>query len=219
MNGVHDMGGMHGFGPIRPEADEPVFHETWEGRIYAMHIAMGAWGRWTVDANRHSREVIPPAEYLRMSYYQRWVVSLETLLVQAALVSTAELASGRPDSGSRSANPPLAAASVPQMLAAGAPSARPSTAPPRFAVGERVRAQTLNPVSHTRLPRYVRGRVGTIVRDHGFHVFPDTSALGLGEQPQRLYGVRFGATELWGPFANPSDAVSLDLWDAYLESL
>ena len=82
MNGAHDMGGMHGFGPVQPETDEPVFHAPWEGRVYAMRRLMGAWRRWNIDAGRHSIERMPAADYLRSSYYEKWLQSLETLMVE-----------------------------------------------------------------------------------------------------------------------------------------
>src|SRR5215467_14276481 len=105
MNGVHDMGGMHGFGPVEYEGDEPVFHEPWEGRVYALTRAMGAWGKWNIDASRHSRERIPPAEYLRMSYYEKWLAGLTRLLIEHGLVMQAELESGKPASGSPRPHP------------------------------------------------------------------------------------------------------------------
>ena len=217
MNGVHDMGGLHGLGPIAPEAGEPVFHAAWEARVLALTLAVGAWGRWTLDASRHQRELIPGPDYLRMSYYEKWLTGLIDLMVKAGLVTRAEIACGRPAPGALPATPPLTVARVAGALAAGGPASRDVPAPRRFAVGEKVRARNLNPLGHTRLPRYVRGRQGVVERDHGVHVFPDTNAHGLGEQPRRLYGVRFTARALWGEAAAGRDSVHLDLWDDYLE--
>lgn len=214
MNGVHDMGGMHGFGPIGPKADESIFHSDWEARAFALVMAVA---HWPVDTHRHALERIPPADYLRMTYYERWIEGFATLCVERGLLTAAEIEAGRAEPSAPVQTPRLAAAVVPHVLAAGFPSERSSDAPPRFPVGARVRARTTNPRGHTRLPRYVRGRVGTIVHDHGAHVLPDTNAHGLGEQPQKLYTVRFAATELWGPDASPRDTVSLDLWESYLE--
>jgi nitrile hydratase len=213
MNGVHDMGGMHGLGPIAPEPGEPVFHERWEARTYAMALAVGAWGRWTLDAFRHQRELIPGPEYLATSYYAQWLESLAILLARSGLVSAAELKSGRPDAHAA----PLQAEE--RVASAASPSsafARQIADAPQFVVGDRVRARNLNPTGHTRLPRYVRGRAGEITRHHGAHVFPDSNAHGAGEDPRHLYQVRFAAKELWGEAAF-GGAVYLDLWEPYLE--
>jgi nitrile hydratase len=214
MNGVHDMGGMHGFGPVRPEVNEPVFHAEWEKRAFALVMAIA---HWPVDTHRHALERIPPADYLRLTYYERWMEATAMLCLELGLVTRDELAAGHADPAAPKVTPRLAAPAVPGILAAGFPSERRSDAAPRFAPGDRVRARTVNPRGHTRLPRYVRGHVGTIVLDHGAHVLPDTNAHGLGEQPQRLYTVRFSARDLWGPEAAPRDAVSADLWESYLE--
>ena len=217
MNGVHDMGGMHGLGPISPPTEEPVFHEPWEARALALTLAAGAWGRWTLDASRHQRELIPGPDYLRMSYYEKWITSLETLMVNGGLVTDGEIASGRPAEGAVKASPPLSAEQVEPAMARGGPTDRPLPKPPRYVVGDVVRARNINPTGHTRLPRYARGHVGVISHDHGGHVFPDTNAHGLGEQPQPLYQVRFEAAELWGPDADGRGAVYLDLWETYLD--
>lgn len=219
MNGVHDMGGMHGLGPIDPESEatEPLFHEPWEARALALTLAAGAWGRWNIDVSRHERESIPGPDYLRMSYYEKWITGLESLMLKTGLVTTEELASGRPAEGVAKATPPLTGERVPGMLASGGPVSREIAAQPRFAVGDKVRARNLNPNGHTRLPRYVRGRPGVISRRHGAHVFPDAHAHGLGEQPQPLYQVRFEAADLWGPASAQKSAVYLDLWESYLE--
>lgn len=218
MNGIHDMGGMHGMGAIRHETNEPVFHEVWEGRVYAINRAIGAWGKWNIDASRHGIELLPPADYLRMSYYERWLARNIELMVKHGLVTQQEIETGKPAPGSQKATPPLTAAAVPAMAARRGSYMRPAAeAKARFKVGERVRARKMNPVGHTRLPRYARGREGTIFRHHGIFVFPDTNAHFLGEQPQHLYSVRFAARELWGDAASPRDSVYLDMWDSYLE--
>jgi nitrile hydratase len=216
MNGVHDMGGMHGLGPIAPDSDEPLFHAEWESRVLAMNLAVGAWGRWNIDTSRHARERIPGPDYLKMSYYEKWLVGLIDLIVTAGLVTQQELETGRAADGPR-LSPPLTADRVALTLVAGGPATRDLEAPRAFTLGQTVRARNLNPTGHTRLPRYVRGRLGMVERDHGVHVFPDTNAHGLGEQPRRLYGVRFNARELWGDGSSTRDSVHLDLWDAYLE--
>ena len=217
MNGVHDMGGMHGLGPIDPEPDEPLFHAPWEARALALTLAAGAWGRWTLDASRHQRELIPGPDYLRMSYYEKWIAGLEALLIKTGLVTEGELASGEPAPGVAKANPPLTGARTAAMLASGGPTLREIARPPAFSVGDKVRARNINPSGHTRLPRYARGRVGAVSRSHGAHVFPDANAHGLGEQPRPLYQVRFEAAELWGEASGGRGAVYIDLWEDYLE--
>ena len=217
MNGVHDMGGMHGMGPIQYESNEPVFHEPWEARVFALNRAVRAWGKWTTDASRYAVERIPAPEYLRMSYYEQRLNSLVELMVENGLVTRAEVESGEPTPGPPNATPALIASAVSAMVAKGKPASREVPAPARFTVGQRVRARNIHPTGHTRLPRYARRKVGTIHRDHGVHVFPDTNAHSLGEKPQHLYSVRFAARELWGEQALERDAVYIDLWDDYLE--
>jgi nitrile hydratase len=218
MNGAQDMGGMHGFGPIVPEREDgPKFHADWEKRAMALTIAAGATGAWNIDMSRHARESLPPAEYLTIGYYGTWLRGIEKLLVACGLATGAEVASGHavtpPAPGPRVLRPEA----VPAVLARGAPTARAAATPPAFAVGDRVRARVMNPAGHTRLPRYVRGHVGTVAHCHGAHVFPDTHAHGRGEQPQHLYTVVFDGADLWGEGGEPGTAVSVDAWESYLE--
>jgi nitrile hydratase subunit beta len=217
MNGVHDMGGMHGMGPIHHENNEPVFHVRWESRVFAMYIALSAWHKWNIDAARHSREVIPPDEYLRMSYYEKWFAGQVELLVKSGLVTATEIESGVPAPGTAKATPPMTVEKIPTTVANRINARRDVSVAPRFRTGQRVRARNMHPVGHTRLPRYVRAKVGTIDRDHGVFVFPDTNAHFLGEKPQHVYSVRFAARELWGEQAAPRDSVYVDMWDDYLE--
>jgi len=218
MNGVHDMGGMHGMGPVVIEPNEPVFHEAWEARVFALRRAMGAWGKWNIDATRHSVELVPPAEYLELSYYARQFVAFLELMVQVGLVTRAEIERGLPASDAAKATPALTPAKAASLIAKGAPTSRDVIVSPRFHVGQRVRARNINPAGHTRLPRYVRSKVGVIDRDHGVFVFPDTNAHFLGEKPQHVYSVRFAARDVWGDQASPNDSLYIDLWDDYLES-
>ena len=217
MNGVHDMGGLQDMGPIQHESDEPVFHAPWEGRTYALNRALRAWGKWNLDASRHEIELLPPADYLRMSYYEKWLQTNSSLAVKHGLITQAELESGKPEPGSPKATPPLTAGMSSRFLSRGIPSSRAPRVRPLFRVGQRVRARNLNPPGHTRLPRYARGKIGTIDRDHGVYVFPDTMAHFRGEKRQHVYSVRFAARELWGEQASPRDSVHLDMWDDYLE--
>jgi nitrile hydratase len=219
MNGGQDLGGMHGLGPVAPEPGEPVFHAAWERRAFALTLAMGAQGRWTLDRSRFARENRHPVDYLSASYYELWTKALERLATEEGFLVPGEIEAGRaiapPPAHARAA---LSAADVPRVLARGGPTARPLAAPPRFAIGATVRVVPTATASHTRAPRYCRGRVGRIEAHHGGHVFPDTNATGLGENPAHLYGVRFAAREIWGPAAAAGDSVRIDLWEPYLEA-
>jgi nitrile hydratase subunit beta len=208
---------MHGMGSIQYEKNEPVFHEPWEARIFALNRAVRAWRIWTADASRHAVELIPAPEYLRMSYYEQRLHSLVELMIKSGLVSRAEVENGKSAPNSLKATPALTADAVPSMLAKGRPMSREVPVAARFKAGQAVRARNINPTGHTRLPRYARGKLGTIHLDHGVYVFPDTNADSLGENPQHLYSVRFSARELWGEQASSRDAVYLDMWDDYLE--
>jgi len=215
VNGVHDMGGMHGLGPIAPETDEPPFHHDWEGRVHALVIASPAGGN--IDARRHQRELIPGPVYLAMTYYEKWFEALRQSLLQGGHVTEAEMASARADPAAPKATPRLAARDVPKALSRLGSYLRDASAPAAFTVGDRVRARNLHPAGHTRLPRYARGRVGVIERVHGPHVYPDTHAHAGADDPRWLYLVRFTSRELWGLDAAENDSVSLDLWEPYLE--
>ena len=218
MNGVHDMGGMHGMGPIDAEKNEPVFHSVWEARTYALNRAMSAARKWNIDRGRFEIEILPPADYLRMTYYEKWFARLVKLLVKTGLLTEAEIQSGKADPAAAKQTPALTADRVPSAAINRAiPSSRDPKIKPRFKVGQTVKALNIHPVGHTRLPRYARGKVGKIDRDHGVYVFPDTSAQGLGDKRQHVYSVKFAARELWGENASPQDSVYIDLWDDYLE--
>ena len=156
-------------------------------------------------------------EYLSMTYYQIWLAGLEKLMAQRELVSPEEMAAGHAIGQPKPVPRTLSAADVAKVLYRGGPTERETNTAPRLSVGDRIRAKNMHPVTHTRLPRYVRGHVGTVERVLGCHVFPDSNSLGFGENPHWLYTVRFAATELWGPTANPRDSVCLDLWEPYLE--
>jgi nitrile hydratase beta subunit len=217
MNGAHDMGGAHGFGPVEPEPNEPVFHAEWERRAFAITVAMGATGEWNIDMSRFARENRSPADYLAKSYYELWLAGLEALLAERRLVSAEELAAGRALGSPKPVTRILAADDVDRVLSRGTAVAREPNAPARFKPGDRVRARNMHPSGHTRLPRYVRGRVGTVERVRGCHVFPDSNAAATGEQPQWLYAVQFEGRELWGATGDPKLKVSVDAWEPYLE--
>ena len=208
MNGPQDLGGAMGFGPVRPEPGEPVFHAPWEARALGLTLAVGALGHWNIDESRHARESLPPAVYYASSYYEIWIQALERLIDRHALL----------EDGAAAPHPKrLSAESVPASLAAGTEYARPIATPARFRPGDPVRARNIHPRGHTRLPRYVRGHVGRIEAEHGGFILPDAHAHGRGEAPERLYTVVFDGAELWGPDAEPGLAVSVDAWESYLE--
>lgn len=215
MNGPQDMGGQTGFGPVMPEANEPTFHAEWERRVLALNLAMGATGSCNIDTLRHARESLPALTYWSSSYYEIWLAGLTKLMIERGLVTADEIAGGRMLLPPRPVKRVLTADIVPAVLAQGGPASRPSDSLPGFPIGTRVRARNINPTGHTRLPRYVRGRVGEIITLHGTHVFPDSSAHGRGDDPHWLYTVRFSAKELWGS-ATP-DHIHIDLWEPYLE--
>lgn len=216
MDGVHDMGGMDGHGAVVVEEDEPVFHAPWEGRVLALTRAAGAARVWNLDMARFAMERLPPAVYLSSSYYERWLLGLETNLVEHGLVGADELAAGR---SLREGPTPAGRLTLEQ--ADGPPGRgsfeRPAPRPAKFAAGDPVRARNIHPTGHTRLPRYVRGHAGTVVLIHGCHVYPDHSVLGE-EDPQWLYTVRFAGRELWGPDTDPRLTVSVDAFEPYLEA-
>jgi nitrile hydratase len=225
MNGVHDLGGMHGFGRVERETDEPVFHAPWEGLVFSIVRAARAQRLYNIDESRRAIEQLAPARYLTSSYYARWLAAAEALLVEKGVLTPEE-----PDARARdlTARPdtPAPARGVSglgdRVIASlrARPSYRRAGPAPRFAVGERVRTRNIHPRHHTRLPRYARGKVGVVHRVHGPFVFPDTNAHGGGENAQPLYNVRFDARELWSDSAEPGHAgVHLDLWESYLEAV
>ncbi|WMS41096.1 nitrile hydratase subunit beta [Acuticoccus sp. MNP-M23] len=207
MNGPQDLGGAHGFGPVVPETDEPVFHAAWERSAMALSVLMGPAGLWSLDRSRFARESLPAADYYTFSYYEIWTAGLEQLVAEAGIAEG-------------TATPPrrvLRAEDVRPAMDKGFSAERTGPAP-RFAVGDAVRVKPMNPAHHTRAPRYCRGKVGRITRVHGVHVFPDTSAHNEGENPQPLYNVAFAAADLWGPDTTAAN-VHLDLFEPYLDAV
>jgi nitrile hydratase len=208
------MGGMHGFGRVEPEADEPVFHEAWEGRVYAMQRALGPLRVWTIDMARASLEALPPDIYVRASYYQRWLLGLEHRVVDYKLIGADELAAGRSLRPADRPNRRFAPEDAKTMTRGS--FEREAKAPPRFEVGDRVRTRNINPLTHTRLPRYARDKVGEIEAIRGCHVYPDSVATGAGDDPQWLYTVVFSGRVLWGDDSDPSVRVSIEAFEPYL---
>jgi nitrile hydratase len=217
MDGVHDMGGMDGFGPVMPEVNEPVFHAEWEGRVLAMNRAMGFTRAWNGDISRHAKEVLPPDVYLASPYYWRWALGLEQMLMDNGLVGADEFAAGYALHPGKPLKRKLTLEALPDSLMR-ASYARPARTAALFKTGDRVRAKNIHPKGHTRLPRYVRGHVGVIEKVHGCHVFPDSHASRREEDPQWLYTVRFEGRELWGDQGDATVRVSVEAWEPYLES-
>jgi nitrile hydratase len=211
------MGGMDGFGRVEAEPNEPMFHAEWEARVMAMVRAMGAAGAFNIDTSRYYRERLPPDVYLSSSYYRKWLLGLENMLIDKGFVAEADMAAAH------AVEPPkplkrgkFRIDDVERVMTRGQ-FARPAPAPAKFKPGDRVRAKNVHPLTHTRLPRYVRGHVGVVERDHGCHVFPDTAAMDLGENPQWLYTVVFDGVELWGSNGDPTAKISIEAFEPYLE--
>lgn len=222
MNGPHDVGGAHGFGAVVIEPDEPVFHHDWERRVFGAFFS--TWGSVTnLDEVRFARERIDPAVFLRSRYYERWVESLEMLLVENGVTSPGELQEHRRRIDESPGDPlpsnpdPALVERALDVLYKGGDGWRAVETEPRFETGSRVRTRNLQPAGHTRLPAYIRGHVGRIEMIHGAFVLPDTNHAGQGEHAQYVYAVRFEATELWGEHGEPNASVTIDLWESYLE--
>lgn len=214
-DGIHDMGGMGGMGPVEPEPNERVFHAPWEGRVFALRRLLVPWGlggNW--GSFRFAQERVPAADYLRFSYYERWFTALVDLLRTNGVVTDGELASGTADAGAprpqRRERPPQAPLGF-GLLDLDVPA--------RFGVGETVRARTVDPPGHIRLPRYAQGKCGTVFRDNGVYALQDTDENGqqFGDFPQHVYTVRFTSRELWGDRGSERDAIYVELWEDYLE--
>lgn len=213
---VHDMGGMDGFGKVEPEPNEPVFHAPWEGRVLALQRAMGYAGAWNIDMSRAAQETLPPDVYLTSSYYQRWALAMEKNVVGRGLAGADELAAGHALYPGKPLKRKMTTDVVARGLTRGS-YGRPTNTAAKFKPGDRVRARNIHPLTHTRLPRYVRGHVGVVERVQGCHVFPDTAALDQGDDPQWLYTVVFESRELWGDDADPTIRISVEAFEPYLE--
>lgn len=219
MNGIHDCGGMDGLGTVAIEDNEPVFHASWEARVFGLNWAIAANGFWSLDQYRFAMEDRPVLDYMRDSYYAKWVYGIERLLLENGVVVPEELEVARHTELKASENPrpALTVDMIDGLVRNGASSRRDTGILPRFKVGDSVRARNVNVSGHTRVPRYVRDKVGTVHLSHGFFTFNDSMANDGLENSQSVYSVRFMATELWGDQANPRDSLYIDLWDDHLD--
>ncbi len=216
MNGAHDLGGMQGFGPVERETDEPVFHERWEGRVHGMMRTGLRLGVFNLDEYRWAVERMNPAAYLAASYYEKRLAALERLYIEKGVITQKEL--------DRRQKPPLPRApfknptNAKRIVTLAEPSSGKKVAfPPRYKSGDPVKAKNIHPRGHTRLPRYARGKPGTIQQVLGAYTLPDKNAMGLGPHLEYVYSVCFEARDLWGADAPANDRVFLDLWESYLE--
>ena len=226
MNGIHDMGGMQGAGPIAPENDEPVFHAQWEKDVFAIRIASSGQGLYNIDEFRHAIERMQWAHYLESSYYEHWLTAMETLLSEKGIISKEELEARvkqvkeHPEVMANfpaSNSPSQLAGRVEKIVREGGSTKRETGQAPRFKPGDKIAARNIHPSGHTRLPRYIRGKRGAIEKVHGSFILPDTNAHGRGKNPEPVYAVRFDAREVWGEQAAVRDSIYLDLWESYLE--
>lgn len=217
MNGIHDLGGLTGFGPVLADKSEPVFHADWQRRIFALNMASLAF-LGPVDRARHAIERMSSLEYLTTGYYEHWIAAIVTMAKDLGYVTDREIATGQVGHRKPVPHPAPGAAMIEGLIRGGMPANRDDRrTKPAIELGAKVRARNIEITGHTRLVRYVRGKFGVVTALHGSHVFPDTVAHDKGEQPQPLYTVRFEAKELWGDNVTRRDCVYIDLWESYLE--
>lgn len=223
MNGVHDLGGTDGLGPVVVEENEPVWHAEWEKAAFCMFPFPFAAGFFTVDMFRHGIEQMHPADYLSSHYYEHWLHTAENFCIQKGAIDPAEL-DKRTQYYLEHPDEPLPDTKIPELLAfvdaavkGGVSARRKSDAAPQFKVGEPVRITDDSPIDHTRKARYIRGKNGVIERAHGTFLYPDSAGNGRGDDPTHVYTVRFDATDLWGAReGDPNGAVYYDVWEPYL---
>lgn len=224
MDGVHDLGGTDGMGPIEQEEEEPYFHEEWEAEVFGLLPTTMGQGMYNIDEFRHAIERMDPAHYLGSSYYEHWLTAMETLLVEKGVVSEEQLRERL--EAARSAEDPEAivperedpelAENIVELAETGASTER-DPVEPGFGPGDRVVVRNIHPEGHTRCPEYVRRAHGEIAEVRGTFVLPDANAHGEGESPEPVYSVRFDSEELWGEDAERNESLYIDLWESYLE--
>ena len=217
MNGIHDIGGMDNIGPVNIEKDEPVFHNDWERKVFALTLATMGAGLYVTDEVRYTTETIPPGDYLTFKYYEKWLYSLEQLMLEKKVLTREEMETGEVMTQAPGG---VEAASVERMqygMSSRLPVFVDIDLPAKFKAGDAIVAKNINPLHHTRLPRYIRGRRGVIEMDYGIFLLPDTNAHGGPDKPQHVYNVRFSARELWGEDTPDNDCVYIDLFDDYMD--
>jgi nitrile hydratase beta subunit len=216
MDGIHDLGGKLGFGPVKVTHDDAPFHAPWEGRMMGIARSMRRPPDWNTDKFRHSRELEDPVAYLTRPYFDQWYKAYACMLVGADVVTIEELASGHSERSTPHGLPKPIGADEVHALAGTHRSDMPLEGTPRFRVGDAVRTLNISPTGHTRLPAYARARVGVVTAFHGGHLLPDAAAHNSTEV-EPLYTVRFNLADLFPERAGSPDTVHLDLWESYLE--
>lgn len=217
MNGVHDLGGMDNLGPMDIEQNEPVFHHAWERDIFRMMISILASGYFNIDEVRRKTEEMPPADYLNASYYEKWVYTLENIMVEKDVLTWDEINAGKSLREEGVRLPPVPVEGVQHAMTCPVPVRLDVDVPASFKVGDQIITKNINPKHHTRMPRYIRGKRGVIEQHHGIFKLPDTNAHGAVETPEHNYTVKFNGLELWGDEACANDFVYIDLFDSYME--
>lgn len=208
MDGIHDLGGMDGFGLVDVEADEPTFHAPWEALAFKMNLlSIGRLRAYNTDEYRHAIERMQPGHYLSASYYERVLTGVATLLVEKGVID-------RNDLNKRVGGEFLLA----QAVQANTDDDASACDEPAFAVGDSVCVATPGQPGHTRAPRYVRGCTGTVVHVAPPFSYPDNAAHGLARRKEATYHVEFAAVDLWADVENSADTVVVDLWETYLEA-
>ena len=205
-------------GPVVREDNEPVFHDEWESRVFANTLTMLAAGYFSTDEIRRAIELIPPEDYLHFSYYERWLAGLTMLMLEKDVLTQDELDSGqsvRVEGGT--ALPPLPKEAAEFAMTNPMPANVDVDISPRFAVGDSVVTRNMNPLHHTRIPRYARGKRGTVHEVQQVFLLPDRHAYAGPDQPERVYTVGFSARELWGDEAPARDSLFIDMFDSYLD--
>jgi nitrile hydratase subunit beta len=223
MDGIHDLGGMQGFGPVYIEVDEPVFHHEWEKRVFALALAAPFVVEFGDDQFRRQIEHLSPKQYLNSSYYQLWLEGMINQLKECDAISDQELiqsAGISPLPKKFDSNNQAQADSLQEIVEAGISQAMPeATGPCRFSIGDTIITRDHIDSVHTRLPQYARGKPGEVIAERGMFTFADSNSADYVPKPQMLYCIEFLAVDLWGDEGQPGDTLCLDLWDDYLEPL
>lgn len=218
MDTIADMGGMQAFGTVKlNDPFDPPFDEEWQRRAFAMALLSMRVSGTNLDTFRWALERQHPLDYLLDGYYGRWLNCAINMLTDSAIIAPGAVeARVRKMLGEDVEEPPVPEPQKPDYKPTAAGSIRQIEDPPKFKVGDRVRAKLEHPPTHTRLARYVRGRSGTVRALHPAQVLPDTNAHFKGENAQHVYNVVFDSRELWGPDAEEF-TVNFDLYESYLE--